>query len=417
MDMLTSIRAFTLSLLIGLLIGIERERSHPEGLQAMGVRTFMLIALLGAIAAQIQQIYISVTISLFTLGAILLGYISSLKQPSKISNIGLTTELSAGFVFCLGYFTYYHPTLALLLSSIVLLILSERRLLHHFTRAQIKPAELQATGLVILIIVSALLLLPNKTIDPWGLFNPKYWGLVIAIITGMQFMSYVIIRLLSNRLGVSLLGFLGGLVSSTAVFATLPKLAAEQRHDLASVLSIAILATLATLTQLFVILLLFAPSLCTNLIWPIASAMVAGIIMVLIIFHKNPSTSKLIIPKNPLDFKAVLLLSLFISVIFIISALVKQHFGNHTLNVVSFMGGLLELHGTSMVSATLFNNQQLSLSAAEANILLAILGSFVSKFALLWSTMRNRFSLLCSLCLLLIILAGFAGWWLSVFLQ
>ena len=42
---------FVYALAIGLLIGAERERSHPEGRRLAGSRTFALVGLLGAAAA------------------------------------------------------------------------------------------------------------------------------------------------------------------------------------------------------------------------------------------------------------------------------------------------------------------------------------------------------------------------------
>lgn len=54
--MLTNLYYFAVSFVIALLIGIERERSHPEGRQAIGVRTFILIGLLGTFTAIINAV-------------------------------------------------------------------------------------------------------------------------------------------------------------------------------------------------------------------------------------------------------------------------------------------------------------------------------------------------------------------------
>ena len=65
---------YLLSFLIGLLIGIDRERSLPVGLKGMGVRTFILFSLLGAIAGGMTNVNFALMISFFVFTAILLNY-------------------------------------------------------------------------------------------------------------------------------------------------------------------------------------------------------------------------------------------------------------------------------------------------------------------------------------------------------
>lgn len=414
--MLTDIRTFAIALLIGLIIGIERERSHPEGQQAMGVRTFILIALLGAIAAFTEPLKVSLIISIFTFSGILLGYLRSTKIHRKVTNIGLTTELSAGIVFSLGYLTHQEPLLALLLSSIVLLILSERQLIHKFSRAHITSSEIQATGIVILIILVAVLLLPNRTLDHWHLFNPQYFGIIVALIAGLQFFGYLVIKLFGNRLGMSLMGFFGGLISSTAVFGTLPKLVKEQHDDLSGPLSTAVWATIAKMLQLLFIISLISYPLFKELIYPVGGAIIAGICVALFTSRKNNPGLIYNTARNPLDYKAIFYLSLFISAIFILSTIAKRYFGAEALQAISFFGGLVELHGTAIVSASFFDQHKISLTIAEVNILVALIGSFVTKFILLWSTMHNSFRLICSLALIIIMAGGALGYELKYFI-
>lgn len=71
--MLENLISFSISLLIGLLIGIERERSHREGSQPIGIRTFILLSLLGTTTAVLKQPIITLTASTFAFGMILVG--------------------------------------------------------------------------------------------------------------------------------------------------------------------------------------------------------------------------------------------------------------------------------------------------------------------------------------------------------
>ena len=123
--LLKIIYPFAIAFAIGFLIGIERERSHPPGTQAIGVRTFILIALLGAFAAFIKELALTIVLSAFAFSAILLGYFRSSQRRAEHIKIGLTTELSAGVVFCLGYMTSDNPLLVSIIAVAVLFILVE----------------------------------------------------------------------------------------------------------------------------------------------------------------------------------------------------------------------------------------------------------------------------------------------------
>src|SRR5580658_357319 len=99
--MIETFHPFAIALMIGLLIGIERERSHPKGSQAMGVRTFVLLSLLGTLAAWVHETGLTITISVFALAAILAGYFRSTAKQEV--DFGLTTEFSGAVVYILGY--------------------------------------------------------------------------------------------------------------------------------------------------------------------------------------------------------------------------------------------------------------------------------------------------------------------------
>ncbi len=52
---------FLISITLGALIGVEREKSHQEhiGTDFAGIRTFMLITFLGTLAAYLSSLYFS----------------------------------------------------------------------------------------------------------------------------------------------------------------------------------------------------------------------------------------------------------------------------------------------------------------------------------------------------------------------
>ncbi len=96
------------------------------------------------------------------------------------------------------------------------LILFSKTWLHRFTNA-IKPSELQAALLLLLAGVSIISLVPDSPIDRWAIFNPRKFGYIVLILATLEFSSYVLTKMIGQKTGTLVVGFLGGLVSSTAV--------------------------------------------------------------------------------------------------------------------------------------------------------------------------------------------------------
>ena len=65
-------QAYLISAVIGLLVGIEREKAQPRA-KTMGVRTFLLLSLLGAVAGGLHDFWLTIVLYVFALTAILLS--------------------------------------------------------------------------------------------------------------------------------------------------------------------------------------------------------------------------------------------------------------------------------------------------------------------------------------------------------
>lgn len=404
---------YLLSFLIGLLIGIDRERSLPPGMKGMGVRTFILLALLGAIAAAITDPNLSLVISMFVLLAILLNYYTERSAPHP-NTLGLTTGLAGGIVYCLGYLTHTQVNLSAVLGGTLLLILLGRKWLHDFAKEKLKPHEIRAAATLLVIALCVLIFLPDKTFDPWHLFNPKRFGLLIAIIASIQFSGYVAIRIFGHHLGLIFMGFFGGLVSSTAVFATLPRYVVNHPEQLRPALAAGLLALLGMLVELCILVAAAAPKLFLNVAPSIFAMMAVCIIIVMSIYKKESTKQKLTTPPNPLDLKSITYLSLMISGMIVIVAIAKHFLGLEGVRMISFLGGLFEIHGVSLANSALFMSGKLGLIEARNALYLAIGASYITKYVFLWGTARNKFALIMSALLTLIILCGAAAMFIPI---
>jgi uncharacterized membrane protein (DUF4010 family) len=405
--MIESLQPFAIALFIGLLIGIERERSHPVGLKAMGVRTFILLALLGTLAATIQQPTLSIVVAMFAFGAILLSYWRSSTARQEHAEIGITTEFSAAVVFCLGFITPQEPLLAAILGAAVLFILLSRARLHNFSRNQLKPEEIRAATTILVIMVGILPFLPNHSIDPWQLFNPQRFGILVLVLAVIQFGGYVAMRVLGERLGILLTGFFGGLVSSTAVFTTLPRFSREHPELTRVTVAAALLATVAKLIEFTLIIAIAAPALLKMIIAPLITMATVGVLLAFLMTYDN-GAKKIIAhhPINPLDVRSILRLACFIGGMVFLIGLAQFYFGARGIQLLAFLGGLVQLHSVTYAAATLYTTGKLIANITCVTLLLALLASFITKFILVWTLARNRFALLTSVFLLLMLAAG-----------
>lgn len=402
--MIDQIIPFGIALLIGLIIGIERERRHPAGSRAMGVRTFMLIALLGTLAATSHEPFLTLATSLFVFGVIALSYHKA--SEGKRQSLGLTTEIAAAVVFFLGYLTPKLPLITSILGIIVLLALFSRTKLHVFSRDTVKNKEITAAIIILVIGLVILPFLPNHVIDPWEVFNPRRYALLILILAIIEFSGYIAIRIFGDRLGLLLTAFFGGLVSSTAAFLILTKLSKNQKESQSILIASGLLATNAMLIVTIVLLSILSHTLIHQLFVPILSMIAIGFLRAWSVIKNNHRATQSFTPDNPLDLKGIFKLATFIVGMLAIITIAKQNIGANAVALISFLGGLFEVHSVNIANATLFIQSKLSLIDAKNAIGLALSASFITKFFLAWSLGDKQFALKSTIYLVLMLLVG-----------
>jgi len=394
--MIASLQPFFVSFIIGMLIGIERERRHANGKKKIGLRTFILFALLGTLSAKINNPNLTLSLSLFVFATLLSSYFYTSRQENEEEAFGITTEMAGATVFMLGFLMIKHMLLSIFISTAVLSILYGREALHQFAREKITAQEMEAAIIIIIISLVIISFLPDKTIDPWQLFNPQKYGMILLVLAGLQFGGHIGIRIFGKKLGMIFLGFFGGLISSTAVFASLSHSKRKKKEGTSSAVIAGIYATIATLIGFVLVILVVSADLTTLIIWPIGAAILFGGVTSWLVMHFQRQEQITIEYHNPLDIKAIFKLTLLITSILLLVGGAKQYIGSQALPVTAFITGLIDIHAIGFAIATLFAQQELSLLQATELLAIVILASFVSKFALIWGIAHNRFAVLMS---------------------
>jgi len=213
-------RNFLVALLIGALVGIDRERkkeAEPGG-SFGGIRTHILLALIGAASARLaleRSAPWVLVVALAVVGAaVVAGYVHSNRGSDEPH--GLTSEMAAIAVFLLGAMAVAgEAELAVALGVVTSAVLAFKQPLHGAVR-RLDTQDVFA-GLKLLIASFIVLpLLPDKTIDPWQAINAYKLWLLVVLISTLSLAGYVAVRWLGSTHGSAITGLAGGLVSSTA---------------------------------------------------------------------------------------------------------------------------------------------------------------------------------------------------------
>ena len=211
---------FATALLIGAMIGVEREKRKAEGDGGIGgLRTFILFAMIGAVAGFLSRggsvPWLVVAALALVAALVLAGYLVGTRL--KPDSFGLTTELAAVTVCLLAAMTMLgHRELAIGLGVVTAAALAYKQPLHGLV-AKLGWDDVYAGVRLLIATFIILPLLPNAPVDPWQALNPYKLWLLVILISSLSLVGYVATRWLGAGRGTALTGLTGGLVSSTAV--------------------------------------------------------------------------------------------------------------------------------------------------------------------------------------------------------
>ncbi len=230
LPLLPSLEGIAVALLVGSLIGLDRERAEArKGHEAFaGVRTFPLIALVGAVATILVPVAgVALLVASFV-AVTALAVAAYLRVPANGAP-GATTEVAAVATFLLGALAGDGQlVLAGATGVAVAVLLVAKPRLEAFSRA-LTGEEIRAALELAVISVIVLPLLPNEGLGPWQVLNPFAIWLIVVLVSALSFAGFVAMRLLGERRGLAVTGAVGGLVSSTAVtFAMAERSRADQ---------------------------------------------------------------------------------------------------------------------------------------------------------------------------------------------
>jgi uncharacterized membrane protein (DUF4010 family) len=238
---------FIVAIALGALIGTEREMPR-SGIKIGwaswfgGIRSYALLSFLGAITTWMDMIMGTDIWKIF--GLIISGIfviIAYTYTSFSKNQMGVTSEYAALLTYLIGIIVMSgHMTIAVILSILILLILSSKeyltRLKERFSRTELGDAlKFAVISLVVLpllpsqkfSIVEILNVLTGGNLDlghpifSMHFFNPYGIWFFVVIMAGVEYIGYILSKVLGNRGGVIASGAVGGMISSTATTAAM----------------------------------------------------------------------------------------------------------------------------------------------------------------------------------------------------
>lgn len=375
---------FAVALLNGALIGLEREfmqqrRDNPD---FAGIRTFSLVSLLGAVTGFLAAEFGIGPLLVALGGLILLGvssYIGDFITTGQIG--GITTEVSVLLAYVLGVLVMTDwAQVAVALAVIVSLLLALKDPLHGIAR-RMSTQDLRTTLEFALVAAVVLPILPNETIDPWGVVNPSQIWLLVVFVSGIGFGGYVLMKIVGTERGISITGVLGGIVSSTATtlsLSTQSKLNPALSRQFAQAI---VLASTVMIPRVAIILIVVNAALLPIIALPFAAMLLTGIITVLFLRSgaRHVDGADDVDVENPLKISMAVVFGLVFAVVLVIVTLAQEYLGNAGVYIAAMLTGLTGVDPITLSVGRLADQGALAATVAASAIVIATVMNTAAK--------------------------------------
>jgi uncharacterized membrane protein (DUF4010 family) len=373
----TPLGGATVALLLGLLLGLERQRAK-KGAAFAGIRTFPLFAVCGFFGALagLKGIPWALPAVLLVVGGF--GIAAYVREPE--AGTGVTTEMTGLLVAVLGAVVALgEPAAAAAVAVLATLLLTLKAPLHRMAGA-ISEDEILAAMKFAVVAVVILPLLPDRPMGPYGALVPRNVGLLVVLLSGVGLFGYVLVKLLGGRAGWAIAGALGGLVSSTATtlsFAGKAREAAEQARALAVGV---ILASTVLYVRGGVVIALLDRELAAHLAPRLGVLFAVGLLAAALLYRRPRGEREDGVSfGNPVELGRAVALAAIFAVVIVLARVAQERLGTAGLWVVGALGGLVDVDSVAVASARVRQDGAAALPAAAGAYLLATVTNLLFK--------------------------------------
>jgi uncharacterized membrane protein (DUF4010 family) len=371
-----------LSLMIGVLIGVEREHRKTEHEVFAGVRTFAITCvggMLATFAAGITEPGILLAAALLT---VLCGVALMYRTYTLRGKLGMTSTVALYCTFLLGVLVANNYYLFAIISGVIITFLMiEKRPLHSFAR---KLTDEEILSALRFLAVSFILypLVPDEPL--LGIIDLKATIFIVVVVMFIGFASYISLRRTGAGGGIAYSGLLGGFVSSDATVVALAGLAKQKTGLVDSFHSGVLLAVLSMLiSNLIIAVIVDTSGQTAALMAPVH--LVMGIVVGALYFsgrEKAGNTSETLELQSPFALKPAFQFGAIFLALQLIGTFAAEYAGTYGVYALA-VGGVASSSAVTASVAALVVNGSLSPAMAGQTAVLAGIVSILAKIVLI----------------------------------
>jgi uncharacterized membrane protein (DUF4010 family) len=391
---------------LGLLVGAVRERRKGSDWRiAAGLRTHAIASLSGVVGAWLGTPVLIVVLATVAMLAGLSYWRSGDKEP------GITSEIALLLTTLLGAVSMHSPTLAAGSAVVLAVLLHAKAPMHKLARERLSEREVHDGLFLLASTLVVLPLLPNQTIGPFDVFNPRKLWLLVVLVMAISALGHVVLRVIGNRWGLAVAGFFAGYVSSTAAVAGFGQRVKETPALLTAAVGAALLANLASLTLVVPILAAVAPALLPPIALPLGAAALVVLAGGLLGVHKTPEDASMSPTSDARMFRFghALGFALMVLGVLFVSAALNHFFGARGAMTAAMLAAIADLHAAAATIGNLFAGGVLDPEQARRTFLGILAASALAKSVLAFVSGGRAYGLRVTVGLVAMVAAAVAA--------
>ena len=396
----TAVESLAGALLIGLLIGGQREAAHRDssnsnGNPPPGLRDFLIVALAGGVCGMLGVPWLTapVLISITALFAVL-------HYEERLQRRGITTELAAVGTFALSYFAAspvpgYAEPVAIAVTLIVVVFLETKQHIEKLLRETISVTEFNATLAFVGVVVVVYPLLPAGAYGPYAFFEPRQVWKFVILISSISYVGYFLEKFLGQEKGLFYTSVLGGLASTTAATLLFARESKERPENTFGLWRAFVIANTVQFPRTLLIIVAVSPDLARVCVWPLAAMLGCGIVLAQVL-KRWPHKKIEAVPMqsgNPFRILPALRFGVLFAAVVFLSKAAAATLGNGAFYWTSLLGGLVDVSTVIAPAAEFLKSGTMSLRTAEIAVLLALGANAVQKIMVAVSSGTREFAL------------------------
>lgn len=373
---------------LGLFVGLERERTRAGETGFAGVRTFGLVALVGALAGHLQAQGIVPWAVLGVFAAVSGLVVASYVLTAPRGDVGITTEVAAVFTFLLGVLcSAGQLALASALAVVVALVLALRERLHALAR-RLDANDVQATLKFAIIALIVLPLVPDTSLGPppFDVVTPyKIWRMIV-LISAVDFAGYVLVKFVGPEHGTGLTGLLGGIVSSTALTLGFARRSRSEPGLSTPLAAGIVLAWSVMFVRVLVIVSALVPPLLPHLALGLGIPTLTAFGAAFVLWRRSRAhpTSRVEATSNPFELVQAVKFGLLFGAVLVVVRAVGSNLGATGLYVTGAIAGLTDVDAIALSMAELARGAPDQAAVAARTIEIAVVANTVFKGGLVF---------------------------------